>query len=81
MSDNFPLQSLWQRKINHNIKKNNNKTTVCKLLWKPKIDRNEKVTTDLVCAWVIGTEVQNIRNTRGVIMVAHAYSTGLHCTM
>lgn len=33
MSDTFPLKSLWQRKINRNIKKII-KTTVSKVLWK-----------------------------------------------
>lgn len=79
----FPFKkSLWQRKINHNIKKKllftlsfyKNKQT------NKKRDQDEEVTTDLVCGWKNGTEVQKVRNTRGV-MVVHAHSTGLHCTM
>lgn len=79
MADTFPLKSLWQRKINHNIKKII-KIAVCKLLWvkkKRKKDKNEEVSTDLLCGWKNGTEVPKVRNTRGVIVV-HAYSTGLH---
>lgn len=79
MSDTFPLKSLWQRKINHKIQ-TITKITVTKLLWKQtKKDRNEEVTTDLVHGWKNGTEVQKVRNTRGV-MVVHAHFTGLHCT-
>lgn len=48
MSDTFPLKSLWQRKINHSIKKN-----ILEFVetTKKKKAGNDEVTTDLVCEW------------------------------
>lgn len=85
-SDTFPLKSLWQRKINHDIKKKKIKTTFCKLLWKQTNEQTNKTgMRKSPQIWSVdGRMAQRCNKVRNFwhqrVMVVHAYSTGLHCT-